>query len=58
MDKVIENIPMKDGKVEDGYLISSHGYLNDHKDYETVFFASGLNIKKNFEILDMSLVDE
>ncbi|MFM1524617.1 MULTISPECIES: hypothetical protein [Helcococcus] len=49
---------MKDGKVEDGYLISSHGYLNDHKDYETVFFASGLNIKKNFEILDMSLVDE
>lgn len=56
--QVVTNIEMENGRVKKGYLLSSHGYLNNHKDYETLFMISGKGIKKGFEIGDMSLVDE
>lgn len=56
--KVINKVEMDGKKVKKGYLLSSHGYLTDHQDYETLFMISGKGIKRNFEIGSMSLVDE
>jgi len=37
---------------------STHGYHPEKENYQTVFFATGKGIKKNVEILSMSLIDE
>ena len=55
---VVNKVEVINGKVKPGYLLSSHGYLKDKKDYYTVFAIKGPGIKKNYEIGPMSLVDE
>lgn len=55
---IVNSVFDQNGKLRDGFIQSSHGFLIDHEDYETVFFAKGPGIKKNYLIKDMSLLDE
>lgn len=57
-DLVINKIEMIGNRVKSGYLLSSHGYLQDKEDYKTIFIVKGNQIKKNFNIGPMNLVDE
>lgn len=57
-EDVIVDVHDEYGNLKEGYLMSSHGFLVDHKDYETVFMVSGPGLKEKFEIEKMEIIDE
>ena len=55
---VINKIETDQNGAKEGYLLSSHGYLSDDEDYQTIFIIKGPGIKADYDIGPMHLIDQ